>query len=151
MEKNSKKKSQKIISRVSLSGCQSISKKEEHKAAITQEKENKTCRPNPSRSEKLNSSYLNSQNSWNGLQRSLLHLCMLERFFPSLAAKAEGREDTVSFAGNTRLCRAFLYSASCLSLKMMGTSTEVLLTSKHLTVVTPTNKYILVWVPTFVP
>jgi len=49
---------------VSLSGCQSISKQEGHKSAIIQEKENKTCRPNPSRSEKLNQSYLKSQNSW---------------------------------------------------------------------------------------
>lgn len=42
----------------------------------------------------------------NVLQKSLLHLCKLERFVPSIAAKGEGREDTESFAGNTCLCKA---------------------------------------------
>lgn len=87
----------------------------------------------------------------NGLQKSLLHLCKLERFVPSIAAKGEGREDTESFAGNTCLWGAFWYSSSCLSLKTIGTCTQLFLTSKPFMVVVQTKKNVLVWVRTFIP
>lgn len=111
-------KKKKPISWVSLSGWQWISKQEGHKSAITQEKENKVCRPNPSRSEKLSHSHLKSQNSWGEAMKMfcrkayctfVLHL--MERFVLYIAAKGEGREDTVL------LVQGFWCSSTCLSFK----------------------------------